>query len=324
MYSDPTVKKSREGATEDGREVHVKNLDQDVDDETLRVVFVKFGEVERIRILRAGKSRGSAFVVLSNKEDAQRAVSELDGTKLRSQIMQVELSVPSNYKPLARTTGGASQSPAPAGEEEEAAHGDNAGVKSADYKDRTFALIGIPDTVNISRVRSVVEPHGTIVKLILRADHGGAIVELSDVATAGRAQLALDGVEMDGRRLRTGTVAELLKEKAEKRIDRVDQRPAKPKPGLADRLMPPPRVKRPVPKTGGKKPGLGYVPSAVANGDTTKTGGMPTEGGAKSNTDFRKLFLGSGKDDNSKGDAQGEKKGNGAAGDIDAPANGGQ
>ncbi len=311
MYSDPSLKKSREGATAEGREVHVKNLDTEVDEDTLRAVFVKYGEVDRVRILRSigGKSRGSAFVVYAKKEDAEKAVLELDGTKLRSQIMTVEMSVQSNYKPSARTTGSAaSPSPTP---------GEDVSLRPAEHHgQRTFALLGVPDTVNIARIRALVEPHGTIVKLLLRADHGGVIVELLDVAAVGKAQLALEGTEIDGHKLRVGTPADLFKDKSGKKVDHVSKGPAKAT--AAAFMPPPPRVKRPVLQSSGGKRGLGYVgpkaPVVAANGEA-KTNG-PTAA-PKSNADFRKLFL---KEGSSKSDNK-EDRGSDAK-DVDASQNG--
>lgn len=88
----------------------------------------------------------------------------------------------------------------------------------AEISARTIALLDLPDTVNDTRVRGLMTTYGSLSKLILRPDHQGAIIEFADAASAGKASLAIDGHEIaPGRRLRVGTVSELLGAAAEKR-----------------------------------------------------------------------------------------------------------
>ncbi|CAK7215141.1 Splicing factor [Sporothrix eucalyptigena] len=324
QYSDPTAKKARDGATDEGREVHVKSLPFDADEQTIEKLFSKHGSVERVRLLRniAGRSRGSAFVVLKTKEEAERAVKELDQVKMGSQILTVEISVPSNSRLAARETSVSAASIASGGGDEEGPDGSKQTSKES-LQNRTFALLGIPHTVNIARVRRLVEPHGHITKLVLRADHGGAIVEFADAVTAGKAQMALQGAHLDDHALRTDTVAQLFKEKAEVRSGRIDQpapRPPKaealsttPKealaaaPSVSATSLMPPRVKRPVLGSKGAKRGVGLTALSAstatkANGEPTTTNGTtpassePEPAPAKkSNAEFRNLFLRSGR-----------------------------
>lgn len=328
-YSDPARKKAREGATSEGREVKVANLPLDADEASIKEVFGKIGTVQTVRVLKnmAGRSKGTGFVVYETKEEADQAVTELNGVKLKNNIVTVEPTKVTNFKPQARTA--ASPSPKPDGEGDIAMEGsnerqDSSSKESREARDlRTFALLDIPDTVNDARVRALVEKHAgegaTISKLVLRPDHGGAIVELADHASAGKAQLALDGAEIDNCKIRTGTVAELLKEKDAVRSDRIDV-PAdkaagdgKKEPKKSAMMMPPPRVSRPV--LGGQKPkrggfaGLGFFPkAAVKNAATTEgTNGTVSTDDAKapvaqkSNAQFRDMFLAS------NGSAEGQK-----------------
>lgn len=88
--------------------------------------------------------------------------------------------------------------------------------------------MNIPDTVNDARIRALVEPYGELVKIILRHDHQGAIVEFKSVACAGKAELELEGVEIvPGRKVKVGAVAEMMHEKAEYRNDRIGKVPKK-------------------------------------------------------------------------------------------------
>lgn len=78
--------------------------------------------------------------------------------------------------------------------------------------------MNVPDTVNDARIRALVEPYGKLIKIILRPDHQGAIVEFADIHAAGKASLELEGQEIaPGRRLHVGSVPEMLKQSAEKR-----------------------------------------------------------------------------------------------------------
>lgn len=323
-YSNPIQKKQRVGAIEEGRELHVTSVDMDADETDIKAVFEKYGTVERVRITRnqAGVSRGTAFVVFATKEQAETALAELDKSKFMRNILNVEKSQPVNYKPTART--GTSASPAPSSVKDE--EGDEAmpdhetsELKSTSENDlalRTFALLGLPDTVNDARVRALVEPHGHVTKLTLRPDHGGAILEFADAGTAGKVQLGLESAEFDGRKLKTGSVRDLFKEKSETRIDRIDIKPTSnakaSKASKATAMMPPPStmIRRPAlggkSGAGGQRRGLGFTgainkaskpageersSSTMENGTDAVVTPAPAK---KSNNDFRAMLLGKG------------------------------
>ena len=311
-YSDPGNKKSREGALAEGREVHITNLDRNTPDSELRDIFAKYGTVTRVNIPQTlgGKNRGFAFVDFESKAQAEKAVSELNNTKFRNQILKVELSRESKIKPSAKTSypDRSSASPAPpskADAEGDAAMGDAMGHKKpteAEIAARTIALMGLPDTVNDARVHALVEPLGTIVRLVLRPTHGGAKIEFADAATAGKAGLELDGKEFEGCKLRIGSLEELRHAKPERKDPPSHRGQQKPKEaaesGPAKRIMPPPSVRRPGPQRGGgPKRGLGFVAARrPAEGDKdAEAGGAPNGKTApKSNSDFKAMFLNSG------------------------------
>lgn len=317
-YSNPSVKKQRDGAIEEGREVHVTGVDQDACEDDVKALFEKYGTVERVRLLTnaAGKSRGSAFVVFKTKEQAESAIAELDKAKFRTQILNVEKSKPVNFKPVSKVGMSTSPSPGPSGARDEEGDETMADRESGDAKPRqaesgrTFAIMGVPDTVNDARVRALVEPHGQLAKLTLRPDHGGAILEFVDAATAGKAQLSLDNVEVEGRKLKTGSVGALFQEKSEVRVDRIDKKPALTT--AKSTMMAPPStmIRRPV--LGGKpKRGLGFagvINKASKAAEEAKkehdeavpatNGEEPPKTGMKNNADFRALLLNSGSKDN--------------------------
>lgn len=65
--SDPDAKKQRQGATAEGRELFVGNVDHNATEQEIREIFAECGHVERVRLLRgtSGKFIGTVFVVYS-------------------------------------------------------------------------------------------------------------------------------------------------------------------------------------------------------------------------------------------------------------------
>lgn len=322
-YSDPTQKKARQGALAEGREVHVTNLDRAVTEADIREVFSKYGTVTRVNIPQslAGKNRGFAFLDFEDKDQAEKAVAEMNNIKFRNQILAVALSKESKVKPSAKTVNADrdSASPAPTPRDAEgdeamrdSTNGSQDKPTASDIAARTIALMGLPDTVNDARVRALVEPLGSIVQLVLQPAHGGAKIEFVDAATAGKAALQLDSMEFEGGKLWTGSVDELKQAKAKHSEDRIvyGTGPSKgSKSGHApatnidnNKFMPPSAtIRRPVIGKPGPKRGLGFAPKLpFAGKQPTST---PIENGApkKSNAEFKAMFLAS-KDGNANGD----------------------
>jgi hypothetical protein len=196
--------------------------------------------------------------------------------------MNVELSVQKAKRTaVALRPSTVSASPEPSTLPKAATNGhdsENSGTPETDARsarERSIAILNLPDTVNLARLEKLLEPFGSIKKLQLRPDYGGAIVEFTEVQSAGKVSLALDEHELDGRHITFGTVAELLKhgkpmEKGqEKKITTTRL-------GLGSGV-----VSRPTP--GAKRGGLGK--QSRPKGESGK------ESGAKSNADFRAMFL---------------------------------
>lgn len=305
--SDPGMKQQRHGAQVEGRELHVTNLPRTTTEDDLSTLFSKAGKVASVRIMRdmSGRSRGTGFVVMETKESVDEALKTLDKVILDNHALKVELSAPLGQKTTVTSRGansvGTPEVDSPAQSKSMSPAPTSAGPAQAEIAARTTAVLGLPDTVNDARVRALVAPAGAIVKLTLHPQHGGAIVEFAEAASVGKAGLVIDGTEVDGKKLRIGTVAELFREQAEQRIDRVDQDPPKQKKSAAELMPPPPVVRRmPVLGRGGAKRGLGYVGGVKKEASGTgagkgseDAGAGATAGGGKSNADFKKMFFGS-------------------------------
>ena len=316
---------------QEGRELFVRNLDFNVTEDEIKAAFSRFGTVESVRIPHnaGGKSRGLAFVVFSDdvsvsvfwtvmtafenlmlsQESATKAL-EMNSTKFRGRVINVFPSTNDTTKRQATimnsATSRSSYSPTPDASSINGHDPGHAGSPASQQaimqtdvadpknkKSRTIALMNVPDTFTSDRVRVLAETHGAIVKLQLRPDHQGATIEYVDTADAGKAGLALDGYEIQpGRRLRVGTVAELLAEKAEVKRDKIGA-PKK----IAAQLQAPMLIRRPGQPGGrrGGKGGLGFRRGGVGLGgkESAPDGqgeGHPNEA-VKSNADFKAKFL---------------------------------
>ncbi|KAL9062413.1 MAG: hypothetical protein Q9157_008940, partial [Trypethelium eluteriae] len=240
--SDPTQKKDRVGAAYEGREIFVGNLDFSTTETELQELFAKHGTIESVRIPRniKGRSKGSGFVVFKSKDDATGALAE-NLKPFRGRILKVELGV-ANAKGPKHTAVTTINTASPGPESEsamspDAPHDTNGAARAtrspsvaldeqhsdgAHKRDRTIALLNIPETINDTRIRDFVSRYGSLRKVTLRPDHGGAIVEFENVADVGRASLALDGKEIvPGRQIRVGTVQELMAEGVVHQTDRI-------------------------------------------------------------------------------------------------------
>ncbi|KAK3291526.1 uncharacterized protein B0H64DRAFT_330483 [Chaetomium fimeti] len=294
-FSDPAARQNRHGAQAEERELHIVNLPRSASEEDVRALFAKAGRVISVRVPRnmAGYSHGTAFVVMETKADAQEAIKTLDKLIFGSHPIKVELSRPPGNKTTAtsRTDGTtptdtASPSPGPShpGADAGAGAGTGAGPTPADLAARTIAVLNVPDTMTDARLRAVLAPalsssssssgpdnEAGLTKMVLHPTHGGAVLEFASAAAAGKAALAVDGLEVEvpgggSRKLRTGTVAELFRGRVQA---------AKKAEGAA----------------GG---------SGMSNGETKGEGQAQGQGhiGGKSNEDFKKMFLGAGKNSN--------------------------
>jgi len=74
------------------KKVYVGNLPFAVDNEELKKIFGKFGEIEEAVVISdrfSGRSKGFGFVTFKKDGDADKAVSEMDGTDVQGRNVKV-------------------------------------------------------------------------------------------------------------------------------------------------------------------------------------------------------------------------------------------
>lgn len=301
--SNPGAQKAREGAIEEGREVYVANVDWHAKEDEIKELFSKFGDVETVRIPKnmKGQSKGVAFVVFKTKDEASAAATEMNLKEFKSRILSVSVSHNRNAKRHA-TTIIQSASPEPSTLHDGANGTANPTNNPPNQRERTIALMNIPDTVNDARIRALAEPYGPLKKIILMPEHSGAILEFVNVQDVGKASLALDGHEITpGRHISVGTAEEMKKMGADMKVEKFTAPKKKEAASATSSLMPAGPISRPSQGSGrrGGKGGLGFKRGGGGFG-----GPRATEGGSgkeasmdgekkpvKSNADFKAMFL---------------------------------
>ena len=73
--------------------IFVKGLEEDINGETLRGIFSKFGEVISAKVIYdrvTSESRGFGFVEMEMDADGQKAIEELNGKEYRGKELEVK------------------------------------------------------------------------------------------------------------------------------------------------------------------------------------------------------------------------------------------
>lgn len=90
------------------KNIFVGNLDFSATEESVRTLFERYGNVERVNVVtdrETGRSRGFAFVEMSDASQADRAITELNGAALDGRSLNVNEARP---KPQGGGFGGGS------------------------------------------------------------------------------------------------------------------------------------------------------------------------------------------------------------------------
>jgi RNA recognition motif-containing protein len=92
--------------------IFVGNLSFQTTSEELNSAFAQYGAVERVNIVTdrdSGQPRGFAFVEMSERKDAETAISALNGAELNGRAMNVNEARPKTEgggRPAMRRSGG--------------------------------------------------------------------------------------------------------------------------------------------------------------------------------------------------------------------------
>ena len=74
------------------KNIFVGNLDFHTTEDELRQLFAQYGTVDRVSLMTnrdTGRSRGFAFVEMTNAEEGEKAIAALNGTQLGSRKLNV-------------------------------------------------------------------------------------------------------------------------------------------------------------------------------------------------------------------------------------------
>jgi len=81
------------------KNIFVGNLDFAASDSSVRAMFERYGSVDRVNLVTdrlTGRSRGFAFVEMSNTEEADRAIAGLNGSDFGGRALNVNEARPKN------------------------------------------------------------------------------------------------------------------------------------------------------------------------------------------------------------------------------------
>ena len=85
-----------------GKKLYIGNLSYTTTDESLAQAFSQFGNVESAKIImdrESGRSKGFGFVEMSTDEEAQQAVSQMDGQNVDGRALKVSEARPQEGGP---------------------------------------------------------------------------------------------------------------------------------------------------------------------------------------------------------------------------------
>ncbi len=89
--------------------IYVGNIPWDVTEDDLRAAFEAHGEVQSASIIKdkfSGKSRGFGFVEMPTKEEAEKAIAELNGKEFKGRNLTVNEAKPRTDRPRGGGFGG--------------------------------------------------------------------------------------------------------------------------------------------------------------------------------------------------------------------------
>jgi cold-inducible RNA-binding protein len=89
--------------------IYVGNIAREVSEADLREAFTAFGAIQSVAIIKdkySGESRGFGFVEMPNKEEADKAIADLNGKDLKGRSLTVNEAKPRTDRPRTGGFGG--------------------------------------------------------------------------------------------------------------------------------------------------------------------------------------------------------------------------
>lgn len=255
-----------------------------------------------------GKRTGIAFIVLSTPDEANAALAA-NNKPFKDRILHVEISsAKGRAAPLDRArkedvsikhTASASPDPERRGSDVSMTTSQGGAATNAydntqkNSRERKIAILNLPDTVNDARIRTAMESYGPLMKIQMRRDDNGAIIEFANLQDAFNVRQGVDCSSL-GSGVRTGDVNELLRKGKKNQAGQGERKVA----------FAPSGISRPM-QRGGRRGGLGSKrggSAGVGSGEGRSNGDSAAK---KSNSDFRDIFT-KGKEDTSKAEGEGD------------------
>jgi len=90
------------------KNIFVGNLDFHVAEDDLRQLFVQFGQVDRVSLMTdrdTGRSRGFAFVEMTNNDEGEKAIAQLNGSQFSGRTLNVNEARPKAERSRGRNSG---------------------------------------------------------------------------------------------------------------------------------------------------------------------------------------------------------------------------
>jgi cold-inducible RNA-binding protein len=88
--------------------IYVGNLSYNTNEEKLRTLFAEYGEIEAVNIITdrdTGRPKGFAFIEMATEQDAQKAISSLNGTVVDDREIRVDKAKPQADRDRRRSSG---------------------------------------------------------------------------------------------------------------------------------------------------------------------------------------------------------------------------
>jgi len=77
--------------------IYVGNISRESSENEVQKAFEEYGEVTSVKLIKdkfTGMSKGFGFIEMPNKEEADKAIKNLDGMRLNGRVLNVAIAKP--------------------------------------------------------------------------------------------------------------------------------------------------------------------------------------------------------------------------------------